>query len=142
RSTQLRIVNHPHVIGRTGIVIDEPRIRTLRGQCLLLPYCPGFVKATPLPERLGGDCVGVAFFRNCCLFQRQTMPQATNGPAPPACVVLRLDHAPQSSIDGMVQLVPRKWPLCSPPLAVQRNSVLVELPAHRFCYRALITNLS
>lgn len=98
----------------------------LRGQCLFLPYCPGFAKATRLPDGLGGDRVGVAFFRNqlpfprtSCLFPRQTMLQATTLQARRARVVLRVDHSPQSSIGGMVQLVPRKWPLRS-PLTVQR----------------------
>ncbi len=48
------------------------------------------------------------------------MLQATNVQAPPARVVLRVDHSPQSSIGGMVQLVPRKWHLRSPPLTVRR----------------------
>ena len=48
------------------------------------------------------------------------MLQATNVQARRVRVVLRVDHSSQSSIGGMVQLVPRKWPLRSPPLTVQR----------------------
>jgi len=112
----------------------------LRSHCLFLPYCPGFVKATRLPDGLAADRVGVAFFRN-------QLPL----PEPVAFSrVRRCCKRPMSSPGASVWFF--GWTTHRNPalewsnwsrengtslaaLNSPENSVVAELPAHRFCYR-------